>query len=86
MIRFYTKLTLHQPPPPHRTTNHPPTQTQYLRFYSSDVDQNLKVGSWDQSEQIPTVIVTFVQARFVLVTFVYIKHILAVTDPILTKI
>ena len=34
---------------------------------------------------MPTVTVTFVKATFVLVTFVHIGNILAVTDPILTK-
>ena len=34
---------------------------------------------------MPTVMVTFVKATFVLVTFVHIGNILAVTDPILTK-
>ena len=34
---------------------------------------------------MPTVTVTFVKATFVLVTFVHIGIILAVTDPILTK-
>ena len=33
-----------------------------------------------------TVRVTFVQATFVLVTFVHIKNIFAVTDPMLTKL
>ena len=32
-----------------------------------------------------TVMVTFVKATFVLVTFVHIRNILAVTDPIFTK-
>ena len=47
--------------------------------------QTLKVGSWDPDEQIPTVKTIFVQATFVLATFVNIGNISAVTDPILTK-
>ena len=38
-------------------------------------DQTLKVDSWDNIEQIPTVTVTSVQATFVLVTFVHIRNI-----------
>ena len=53
--------------------------------YLLDSDQTLKVGSCDNLEQIPTVTVIFVQATFVLATFVYIRNITAVTDPILTK-
>ena len=34
---------------------------------------------------MPTVTVTFVKATFVLATFVHIKNMSAVTDPILTK-
>ena len=47
---------------------------------------NLKVGSLDPLEQIPKVIMIFVQATFVLTTFVHIRIILAVTDSILTKL
>ena len=49
------------------------------------IDKNLKVGSCDYLEHISTVAVKFVQATFVLVTFVRIRNISAVTDPILTK-
>ena len=49
-------------------------------------DQTLKVGSWEPLEEIPTAMVTFVQATFVLATFVHIRNISAVTDPILTKL
>ena len=76
-------MTLHHPPPPP-----PPTQTQsqqYLSCYRPDFDQTLKVGSWEPLEQIPTDTVTFVQATFVLATFVHIRNISTVTDPILTK-
>ena len=46
----------------------------------------LNVGSWEHLEEIPTVSVTFVQATFVLATFVHIRNILAATSPILTKL
>ena len=60
-------------------THHPPgTQCrQYLSCYWSDFDQTLKVSSWDHLWQIPAVTMTFVLA-----TFVYIRNITAVTDPI----
>ena len=75
----------HHPPPPPP----PPTQTQsqqYLSCYLPDFDQTLKVGYWDTLEQIPIAMMTFVQATFVLTTFVHIKNISAVTDPIFTKL
>ena len=53
---------------------------------TSDLDQNLKVGSKQHLEQIPAVTVTFVQVTFVLATFVHIRNVSAVTDPILTKL
>ena len=46
----------------------------------------LMVGSWDPLEQIPTVILTFVQATVVLATIVHIRNISAVTGLILTKL
>ena len=49
-------------------------------------DETLKVGSWEHLEQIPTVWVTFVHATFVLATYVPIRNISAVTDPILMKL
>ena len=67
----------------------PPIQTQYQQYlscYRPDFDETLQVGSWEHIEQIPTVTVTFVQAAFVLATFVHIRNISAVTDPILTKL
>ena len=51
-----------------------------------EFDETLKIGSWEHLEQIPTVMVTFVQATFVLTTFVHIRNISAVTDPILMKL
>ena len=56
-----------------------------LGCYWLDFEETLKVGSWEYLEQIPTVTVTFIQATFILVTFVHIRNILAVTDPILAK-
>ena len=48
-------------------------------------NKTVKVGSWDPLEQIPTVMMTFVQATFVMATFVHISNISAVDDPILTE-
>ena len=71
----------HHPPPP------PQTQCQqYLSCYWPDFDQTLKVGSWKHVEEIPTVMVIFVQATFVLAMIVHIRNISAVTDTILTKL
>ena len=58
----------------------------YLSCYWLDFDQILNVGSWDLYEQILTITMTSVQAIFVLATFVHIRNISAVTDPILTKL
>ena len=59
----------------------PQTQCQqYLSCYWPDIDQTLKVDSWEPLEQIPTVTVKFVQATFVLATFVHIWNISDVTD------
>ena len=44
------------------------------------------VASWEHLEHIPTIKLTFVQETFVLVTFVHIRNILTVTDPILMKL
>ena len=74
-------MTLH-----HHLHTLPKTQCrQYLSYHWPHFDQTLKIGYWDHLEQILSVAVTFVQATFVLVTFVHIRNILAVTDPILTK-
>ena len=51
----------------------------YLSCYWPDFDQTLKVDSWENLEVIPTVMVTFVQAIFVLATFVHIRNISADT-------
>ena len=59
---------------------------EYLSCYWPDFDQTLKVDSWDHLELIPTVMATFVQVNFFLVTFVHIRNISAVTDLILTKL
>ena len=62
------------------------TYQEYISCYWLDFEQSLKVGSWDNLYQIPTVMVTtFVQATYVPVTIVHISNISAVTflDPIL---
>ena len=59
---------------------------EYLSCYWLHSDQALKVGSWDNLYQIPTVMGTFVKATDVLATFVHISNISAVTDPTLTQI
>ena len=67
----------------------PPTETQcqqYLSCYGPDFDETLKVGSCEHLEQIPTVRVTFVHATLVLTTYVHIRKISAVTNPILMKL
>ena len=58
----------------------------YLSCYYPYFDKTLKVDSWDPLELIPTVMATFVQVNFFLVTFVHIRNISAVTDLILTKL
>ena len=58
---------------------------EYLCYYWPNFNENLKVGSCDHLKQISTVTVTFVQATFVLVTFVHIRNSSAVTDTKLTK-
>ena len=79
-VGFDTKMTLH---------HHPPPQTQcrkYISCYWPDIDETLKAASWEHLEQIPTIKLKFVQATFVLVTFVHIRIISAVTDQILPKL
>ena len=69
--------------------HHHPKETQcqqYLSCYWPDFDETLKVGSCEHLEQIPTVMVTFVHATFALATYVHIRNISAVTDPILMKL
>ena len=68
---------------------HPTTQTQcqqYLSCYWPDLDESLNVDSWEHLEQISAGTVTFVQTTYVLVTFVHIRNISTVTDPILMKL
>ena len=59
---------------------------EYLSCYLPNFDETLEVGSWEHLEQIPTVRVTFVHTIFVLATYVHIRNISAVTDPILMKL
>ena len=56
----------------------------YLSCYCPYFDKTLKVDSWDPFELIPTVMATFVQAIFVLATFVHIRNISAFSDLIFT--
>ena len=79
-ITLHTHLT-------HQTTHPMQTQCQqYLSCSCPDFYETLKVGSCEHLEQIPTVRVTFVHATFVLATYVHIRNISAVTDPILMKL
>ena len=69
-----------------KMTHPPETQCQqYLSCYRPDFDETLNDGSWVHLEQIQTVMVTFAQTRFVLETFVHIRNLSAVTDPIFMK-
>ena len=52
---------------------------QYLSCYWTDFDQILKVGSWDLSEHIPNVTMTFVQT-----TFLRHLYILGISQLLLT--
>ena len=55
----------------------PPTKN--LSCYWLDFDDTLKVAFWEHLEQILTVMLTFVQATYVQVTFDHIRNISAVT-------
>ena len=55
---------------------------EYLSCYWPNFDETLNIGSWKHLQQIPTVMVAFAQATFVQVTFVHIRKISAVTDPL----
>ena len=84
-LKLNTKIGLHT------TTYHPPTTTQtlrqqYLSYYWPDLDQTLNKESLEHLQQITTVTTTFVQATFVLGTFVHISNISAVTGPIWIKL
>ena len=59
---------------------------EFLSCYWPNFDQTLNVGSWEHLLQMPSVMDTFVQATFVLATFVHERNILAIPDPILTKL
>ena len=59
---------------------------EYLSCYWPEFYQTLQIGSWECLEQISTVMVAFVQAIFVLTTFVHIRNTSAVTNPILTSL
>ena len=69
--------------------NHPTTETQcqqYLSCFWPNFDETLNVDSWKHLEQIPSVMVTFFQATFVLTLFVHIRNISALTVMILAKL
>ena len=78
---FDMKRILNHHPPPLG-----PQGQQYLSCYWPNYDDTLMVGSWEHLEQTLTITVTFVQATFVLVTFVNIRNISAVTDLIWMKL
>ena len=59
---------------------------EYFSCYSPEFYETLKVSSWKHLEQIPTVTGTFVQASFVLATFVHVRNISAVSASILIKL
>ena len=78
-------------PYPTQPPTHPPYQQlmfrqQYLSCYWPDLDQTLYKGSWEHIQQITTVTTTFVQATFVLGTFVHFRNISATTDLTLNKL
>ena len=66
--------------------NHNSTQRNITLSWVRHENETLKVTFWEHLEQIPTIKLTFVHETFVLVTFVHIRIILAVTDPILMKL
>ena len=83
--RHENDFAYHPTPQPHPSTTQTQCQ-QYLSCYSPDFYETLNIGSWKHLEQIPTVMVAFVWATFVLVTFVHIRNISTVTDLILLKL
>ena len=86
LIQTQHKLALTQkvlsipPSSPSIIHHHQPyTQTQcqqYLSYYVSEFEQNLKEGFWDNIQLVTTVTVTPVHATFVLVTFNLVTFIL----------
>ena len=68
-VGFDHKMSLHTPPH-HTNSISVISQLLLTRFW-----WNFKIGSWEHLEQIPTGMMTFVQATFVLVTFVHIRNI-----------
>ena len=77
-IRFNHQL--HHPKPPGNSTQ------QYLSCNWPDIDKTLIVSSWKHLKQFPIVTKIFVQATFVLVTFVHNGNFSTVADLILTKL
>ena len=72
-VGFYLKMTLHHQPQGIQCQ-------EYLSCYRPHFNKTFKVGSCEHLEHIPTVTVAFVLA-----TFVLIRNISSVTDPIMTK-
>ena len=60
-----------QPPPNAATTPWGLNEA----IYWPNFDKTLKVGFWGHPQQIPTVMVIFVQAPFVLVTFIHKEYL-----------
>ena len=88
-LKLNTKIGLHtttHPPTTHSPTTTQTLRQQYLSCYCPDFDQTLSVVPWEHIQQISTVTVTFVQATFVLGTFVHISNISVVTGPIWIKL
>ena len=83
---FYPKIILHHhhPSPPTTTHRNPISAISHLLL--TWLWSNLKGRFLEYLEQIQTETVTFVQATFVLATFVHNRNVSAVTDLILTKL
>ena len=67
----------------------PTTQTQCYQYFSCywpNFNETLNIGSWEHSEQVPPVTVTFVQKYLSWGYLSYIWNISDVTDPMLTKL
>ena len=83
-VGFNVKINAFTPPP--TTTIQRNSISAISKLLLTRFGGTLNLGSWEHLEQIPTVTVIFVQAKFVLVTFAYIINISNVTDPILMKL
>ena len=70
----------------HTTTHRNLNVSNISAVTGPDLDETLRVGYWEHLKQILTVMVTFVQATYALVTFVHISNISAVTGLIWIKL